>query len=73
MESRYIYLPAIERRISIGQYVKAVKTAKQNPEEKFMEGLTTWWPTKGKEIVSQFLAGVHDRINQGIPAIKRGI
>ena len=61
---RVIYLPAIEKRVSLAAYIKAIKLAKQHPDAKFSHGLTTWWPTLGREIVQQFLLGVHDRINQ---------
>jgi hypothetical protein len=72
MIMRVITLPAINRQITLKQYVKAIKTAKAHPDEEFKCGLTTWWPTKGKEIMKQFMRGVHDRINQGIPAMERG-
>ncbi len=60
---RVIYLPAIHKRVSIGQYCKAVKLAKENPDREFKYTLETWWPGTGKEIVKQFMKGVHDRIN----------
>jgi hypothetical protein len=69
---RTIYLPAIERKVTIEQYVKAVQSAIQNPCAEFKHGLTCWWPCKGVEIQAQFLQGVHDRINQGIPYSQRG-
>lgn len=61
---RKIYLAAVGRYVTIGQYVNAVKTAKRYPDEEFNHGLTCWWPVKGREIVRQFFAGVQDRINQ---------
>ena len=72
MAKRYITLPAIERRVSLGAYVQAVKAAKAHPEHEFKHGLSCWWPCKGKEIVQQFREGMNERINAGIPAIKRG-
>lgn len=69
---RTIYLPAIERRVTVGQYVTAVKLAKANLDTTFRAGLTTWWPTTGREIVAQFRAGMLDRIRQAIPYISRG-
>jgi hypothetical protein len=61
---RVITLPALDnRQVSLAAYVVAVKLAKANPDRTFTHGLTTWWPTLGSEIVQQFLAGVHDRIN----------
>jgi len=73
MNTRYISLPAINKRISISAYVAAVKMAKANQTREFKTGLTTWWPTSGAEIVRQFHTGMHDRINQTIPAIDRGM
>jgi hypothetical protein len=72
MSQRTIYLPAIERRVSLAAYVAAIKTAKAQPEQTFKHGLTTWWPTTGREIVAQFRDGMHDRINQAIPYRRRG-
>ena len=70
---RVMTLSAIDRQVTLGQYVKAVKLAIENPEIEFKHGLTTWWPVKGKEIRQQFRWGIHDRINQGIPYNERGI
>ncbi len=70
---RYITMPAINRQVTIGQYVKAVKSAIHNPDLEYKTGITTRWPTKGREIRAQFMRGVHDRINQATPAIERGI
>lgn len=69
---RTIYLPAIGQSVTIGQYVKAVNFAKANPDHEFKHGFTCWWPCTGREIIRQFLDGVHERINEGIPYIKRG-
>jgi len=69
---RTITLPAIGKTVTLGQYVRAVKTARANPDTEFKEGLTCWWPSTGKDIVKQFVAGVEDRINQGIPYSQRG-
>jgi uncharacterized OB-fold protein len=60
----YIELPAINKKVSIGAYVKAVKMAKENPDEEFAHGFTTWWPTKGAGVMRQFGESVVDRINQ---------
>lgn len=70
---RTIYLPSIERRVTLGQYVQAVKLALAHPEQEFKCGLTCWWPCTGADIARQFMEGVHDRINQAIPAMERGI
>lgn len=70
---RTIYLPAIERSVTLGQYVKAIKMAKDNLEAEFKHGLTCWWPCKGKDIMRQFRNGIMDRINQAIPYSQRGL
>ncbi len=68
---RTIYLPAIDRTVSLKQYIAAVKTAKANPNACFKHGLTCWWSCTGRDIMRQFFAGVQDRINQAIPYIDR--
>lgn len=69
---RTIYCPGSDRWVPIGAYVRAIKTAIANPNEEFKRGLTCWWPCTGAAIQAQFMAGVHDRINQGIPYSERG-
>lgn len=70
---RYIGIPAIDRRVTIGAYVRAVQLAKRHPDTTFKHGLTTWWPTTGAEIMAQFRQGMVERINAGIPYSKRGM
>lgn len=70
---RYIILPAINRKVALGAYIAAVKTAKARPDQEFREGLTTWWPTTGRDILQQFFNGVQERINAGIPYSQRGM
>jgi hypothetical protein len=70
---RTIYLPAIPVTVSLGAYIKAVKTAIRHPDAEFKHGLTCWWPCTGRDIRKQFLKGVHDRITQGVPYLSRGI
>lgn len=69
---RYVTLSAIDKSVPLAAYVAAVKMAKENPDAEFKHGLTCWWPCKGRDIVRQFLEGVMDRINQGIPYSRRG-
>lgn len=69
---RTISLPAVNKVVPLDAYVRAIKLAKNNPDDEFSHGLTCWWPCKGSEIVRQFVAGIHDRINQGIPYSERG-
>lgn len=70
---RTVYIPAIEKEVSLLAYVRAVQRAKDQPAMQFKHGLTTWWPTTGAEIMDQFRAGMDERINQSVPYIKRGI
>ena len=69
---RVITLPATNQQIPIGVYVKGIRQAKSLPDQKFKHGLTCWWPCTGKEIMKQFMDGIHDRINQAIPYHQRG-
>ena len=69
---RSIYLPAIERRVSLGAYLAAIRLAKANPDREFRHGLTTWWPTTGAEIMRQFRQGMHERINDRVSYVMRG-
>ena len=69
---RVLYIPAIDRRVSLAAYVAAVKKAKANPNETFSHGLTCWWPCTGEEIMRQFVDGIRDRINQGLSYSHRG-
>lgn len=71
--TRYITLPAINKQVPLGAYVKAIKTAKAHPKEMFKTGLTSWWATSGAEIMDQFRAGLMDRINQGVSYSQRGV
>jgi hypothetical protein len=71
--TRLIYLPAIERHVTLRAYLQAVRLAKSNPTTTFKHGLTTWWPTTGAEVMRQFREGIWDRINQAIPYGQRGL
>lgn len=58
-----IYIPSVHRHISIHQYCQIWKRVKENPETEFKQGISAWWPQKGKDIARDFTRGVHDRIN----------
>lgn len=51
------------KRVTLRAYMAAVRKAKANPDARFSEGLTCWWPCTGADIVQQFREGMHDRIN----------
>ncbi len=64
---RTIMLPAVRKAVPLREYVRGVKHAIASPGTTFKHGLTTWWPTTGAEIRSQFRRGMHERINDAIP------
>ena len=70
---RTIYLPAIEKHVPLGIFLQGIRLAKAHPTAQFPHGLVCWWPCSGAEIMRQFLDGVMDRINQGIPYMQRGV
>lgn len=70
---RTIYLPAIERSVSLRSYLQAVRLAKSKPDATFKHGLTCWYSCTGSDIMCQFRQGMHDRINQAIPYTTRGM
>ena len=70
---RMVYVAGWDRWVTLGAYVRGIKKAKANPDATFQHGLTSWAMTTGKEIVQEFRRGMHERINGGIPYIKRGV
>ncbi len=69
---RTVFLPALNRTVSLAAYLTAVRDAKAHPATTYAHGLTTWWPTTGAEIRRQFLRGLMERINAGVPYLQRG-
>ena len=67
-----IYLPAVEKTVTVGQYVRAVRVAKANPTAEFKHGLTTFYPCTGAEIMRQFREGCHDRQRQRMDFVRKG-
>ena len=72
MAQRKVYIPGIERWVTLGQYVKAVKSAMANPDGEFKTTLCQWWPGTGQQICAEFRQSLHDRINQAMPYLQRG-
>lgn len=71
---RAIYVTGYDKWVTISAYIKAIKQVKAAPPETiWAHGLTSWWPTSGEQIMRQFLAGVHSRINDDIPYVQRGV
>ena len=70
---RFVTLPAINKRVTLAEYIHAVKLAKAHPDREFKTGLTTWWPTTGAEIVRQFRRGMVERINDAVSYQYRGV
>ena len=62
---RVISLPALNRQVTLGQYCAAVRLAKANPERRFRQTFRDWSGGTGAEIMREFRAAVHDRINAG--------
>jgi hypothetical protein len=55
---------ANSKQVSIPEYVRSIRAIiAADPDIKYPHGLTTWWPTTGADIRSQFRASIHDRIN----------
>jgi len=69
---RAIYVPGKDAWYSLGAYVRAVKKAKANPDAMFSCTICSWASGRGRDIMREFMDGVMDRINQGIPYTKRG-
>lgn len=69
---RTVYVPGIERRVPLRAYVRAVRLAKANPDTVFRCTLCGWWPGTGRDILRQFMDGVHQRINDAVPYVQRG-
>lgn len=70
---RVIYLSATGKSVPLGNYVSVLKAAKANPRAIFSHGLCGWWPVTGAEIIKEFVAGLEDRISQGVSYSKRGL
>lgn len=59
----FITLEATNKKISLGQYVKAVKMALNNPEMTFNHSLSNWYPCPGSTIIKEFRFALNNRIN----------
>lgn len=70
---RAIYCPGVGRWVPLAVYLRAVRLAKAHPDAVFSTGITSWWPTTGREILDQFRQGVNARINQRVPYHERGV
>ena len=70
---RAIYVPGVDKWVSLGAYVRQIKIVKANLDATFKSGLTMWGPHTGRQIMRQFRQGMHDRINEGIPYHQRGV
>lgn len=69
---RAVHLPALDRSVSLGAYVSAVRRAKASPTTEFRQGLDCWWPATGAQIMRQFRRAMHRRISEAVPYIARG-
>ena len=59
------------KRVTLKNYIVAVRRAAANPTAIYDRGLTCWYPCTGRDIMAQFREGAQDRINQAIPASRR--
>lgn len=62
-----IYIPAINRHVSIAAYCAAIRKAKANPDAEFPHSFERWWPTTGAEILREWRKVRNRRITAGIP------
>lgn len=69
---RKIWVPGLEKWISLKAYLAGIRLAKANLNVEFKYGITCWWPCTGREIMHQFFQGVQDRINEAIPYMDHG-
>lgn len=76
MSTRYITIPAVNRRVSLADYIMAwwyvIALCQHTPKTELKHGLSTWWPITAEETRREFRAGMHDRINSMIPVTLRG-
>ena len=63
-------LRTTDRLITIGALVAGIKRAIANPDATFKRGISTWWPTTGREIRRDFYSLVEDSINSHLPPRK---
>lgn len=68
----YIWLAALERRVSIPSYMKAIRRAKEVLHGTFPNTLETWWSGSGECIVAQFRKALHKRISAHLPGYGKG-
>lgn len=69
---RTIYLPAIERSVTLAEYILAVKLALRNPDLEFRTGLKSFFPVTGRELVGEFRQQIDERVNEATPYLTRG-
>lgn len=51
--------------VTLREYVRAWRAVKAAPSgTAFKSSLCGWWPASREEILRQFIAGLHDRINK---------
>lgn len=60
--SHYIIIHST-KKVSVRDYIVTIKFAKTYPDTKFAEGLYQWWPVTGKQIYSDYIRSINERIN----------
>lgn len=62
-----IYLPSINRHVTIAAYCAAIRKAKANPDARFPHTLNNWWSGTGADIMREYREVRNKRITAGIP------
>lgn len=62
-----IYIPAINRHVSIAAYCAAIRKAKANPDGLFPHTFESWASGTGRDILREWRKVRNRRITAGIP------
>jgi hypothetical protein len=65
MTSHYITIHSgsgSDKKVSVANYIKAIRFAKSHPEQMFNEGLCQWFPVSGKEIYRDYVKSIYERM-----------
>jgi hypothetical protein len=65
--TRGIYIPGIQRTVSIGAYCAAICKAKANPDARFPHTLNNWWSGTGADILREWREVRNVRITAALP------
>lgn len=51
-------------QMSIPDFIKAIRKAKDNPKLTFSRSIKGWWPATGEEILREYRQMINDKINK---------